>query len=305
MARRVLLAVSVVLFLAGCGGAAGGAGFYGFSRVDGLGDMDIATLVYAASKDDVYLQSAFKGLHKRAGATWEKVALPGGAFGVGGLWAASPTDVWATLDSKVIRFDGTTWTEFADLSQVPQVNFSSLGAIHGCSVSEVWVLDGFQGLAAKWDGTRWTRYLTQQPQGEQVFCLAPGDVWVTTSFGLTHLVGGAFVEDRTIRGGRVWGASATQLWSAGDDTQVSFWDGSAWTAQPLDDGHNLEALWGTSPTDIWAIGNFGAMAHFDGASWTRIDTGLGNEQSFSSIHASGPDDVWIVGNRGVILHKGK
>jgi photosystem II stability/assembly factor-like uncharacterized protein len=66
----------------------------------------------------------------------------------------------------------------------------------------------------------------------------------------------------------VWAVSPTDVWTCGTDGQMLHYDGSSWTAAPLDTTQTLQGIWGTSKDDIWTVGAAGTILHYDGKSWS-------------------------------------
>ncbi|MBP6743115.1 MAG: hypothetical protein KA244_09710, partial [Deltaproteobacteria bacterium] len=73
--------------------------------------------------------------------------------------------------------------------------------------------------------------------------------------------------------GAVWGASATDVWTAGAGGLMLHNQGGLWTAVPSGTTQPLTGLWGSSATDIWAVGGAGAIVHYDGTAWTASTSG--------------------------------
>jgi hypothetical protein len=104
----------------------------------------------------------------------------------------------------------------------------------------------------------------------------------------------------------VWGASASDIFGAGDDV-VARYNGTTWTETPV--SARLLAMSGTSATDVWAVGENRVVLHFDGSAWTP--TTLPGTGHLNDVWANTPTDVYAVGSRldafgaalgGVIAH---
>src|SRR5207245_237473 len=76
--------------------------------------------------------------------------LPSGAV-LRGVWAVSPTDVWAVGDgSTALHFDGTTWRAVT----VPAMAF---GQMWGSGSNDIWAAGGaYSASLDHWNGTAWS-----------------------------------------------------------------------------------------------------------------------------------------------------
>ncbi|HET9930877.1 MAG TPA: hypothetical protein VFQ35_09330 [Polyangiaceae bacterium] len=101
----------------------------------------------------------------------------------------------------------------------------------------------------------------------------------------------------------VWGASANDIWIAGESGTLLHWDGSTWTEVPSGTQSALRALSGTSAKDVWAAGLDGVLLHFDGSSWSSTQksgapwspaTGP-NERPIYTVFAA-PNALWAGGS---------
>lgn len=101
----------------------------------------------------------------------------------------------------------------------------------------------------------------------------------------------------------VWGASATDVWLAGEGGTLLHWNGSSWSLAASGTESGLRALSGTSSKDVWAAGLDGTLLHFDGASWSaKQKTGAlwspasgPNERPIYSLLAL-PKQLWAGGS---------
>ncbi len=189
-------------------------------------------------------------------------------------------------------------------SVVPTVrlgtNDNSFGAVAAVSASDVWAVgdylpdadgsnpDATLGLAAHFDGTRWT--VTPTPN--------PGPNYVTL-FGVAAVPG------------RAWAVGSAMDGAFHTHALIEAWDGTAWHVVPaprLDDRRDiLFSATATGPDDVWAVGErqdfsgrFGTLVeHFDGRDWRVLpspDPGTSGNH-LDGVAANGPDDVWAVGQR--------
>jgi hypothetical protein len=102
----------------------------------------------------------------------------------------------------------------------------------------------------------------------------------------------------------VWGASATDVWVAGEAGTLLHWNGSTWTQVATGTENGLRAITGTSKTDIWAAGLDGTLIHFDGSSWSATQKNgspwtplVGpNQRPIYALYAPRPNRVWAGGS---------
>lgn len=99
----------------------------------------------------------------------------------------------------------------------------------------------------------------------------------------------------------VWAYNANNVWAAGDDCVIIYWDGVSWTKQLGGAGPcELEGLWGFAEDDVWVVGSRGSLNHWNGSEWTYFENPL--TARLRDVWGSSPDDVWAVGDSGTVLH---
>lgn len=101
-----------------------------------------------------------------------------------------------------------------------------------------------------------------------------------------------------------WGASAKDVWTAGDAGTLLHWDGCAWGVvqvpiQSASSAPNLRALWGSYADDAWAVGDGGTALHWDGRAWTQVSTG--QSADLLGTWGSDPEHFWAAGKSGTIV----
>ncbi|MGD0676539.1 MAG: hypothetical protein ABSC94_14060 [Polyangiaceae bacterium] len=95
-------------------------------------------------------------------------AVSGGLAEAG--WASATDDVWY-VGSRIVHFDGSTWTCTA--AAVP----SQLHAVWGTSKADVWAV-GDRGTILHFDGARWSSVPSPTTHALRgVWASAPCDVW--------------------------------------------------------------------------------------------------------------------------------
>jgi hypothetical protein len=287
---RSRLASAVVLGLCACGGDAWGP-------VSGAPSMTVATDVWAFSATDVWVLDGGSTVYRYDGAEWSTMETPstgglgcifalspsdvwlcagsevlhydGAAFaaldvttptgldGLTGVWASSPSDVFAVGDDAIVaHYDGSAWTR-----TLIDSNFNS--SIWGASPTDVYMLGTFD--LVHFDGSTWSPIELDGGAGDgQVWGTGADDVWVMTdSSQLGHFDGAAWetVETEDFVGdlAAVWGPAPDDLWAAGSAGAIAHYDGESW-----DEVEHQEigapylrlflAVHGSSASDVWAVG---------------------------------------------------
>lgn len=92
------------------------------------------------------------------------------------LWAASPTDVWATspedLSKSIAHFDGARWITY----YVPGMN--NPGSIYGFAYNNIYIAADGGGIW-KFDGANWTKFAQLSVAGQTD--IAFNDIWGESS----------------------------------------------------------------------------------------------------------------------------
>jgi hypothetical protein len=74
--------------------------------------------------------------------------------------------------------------------------------------------------------------------------------------------------------------------------------GFCW-ANPLPQGHPVQAVWGSADDDVWAVGADGLVLHWDGAAWSLVDAGT--DELLVAVEGRGPDDVTVLAVTGELV----
>ena len=215
----------------------------------------------------------------RAGATWKKVPFPGTANEeVAYAAASSPANVWAFGDngfngSRVLRWTGSRFA-------VVKTFGGNISAASVLGPRDVWVygLPAGGGVPAigvwHYNGQTWSRV------GK-------------------NISGGSALNDHD-----VWGFTTTS---------VEHWNGSTWTATPVNrllpprDPHGLNdpqvvGILALSDSNVYAIGNGNrqdeggpvVVLHFNGHKWSSLATGqFGFGPDFGQFSSDGSGGLWL------------
>lgn len=276
-----------------------------------------ASWIRGSGPDDVWVgtvDSSGGDLVRWDGAAWHVMraeAVPGRA-----LLVLGPAEAWLVENGhdpavgrsvpRILRFDGTTWSESLALRAAP------LAAVV-TTPEGVWAA-GEQGVW-RLDAGRWTRVhgplgysVRLAADGEWVFAIAqePGEPRTTVvAFRdgvqvLTQRWPG-FPAALHAAGGHAW--IATQgLTHEGVNAVVHHWDGAAWTALDTGTTMTVNDLWASGPDDLWVVGAIhpttwtsqtGLIAHWDGAEWSRREL---KDYELRAVWGAGPQDVWVSGD---------
>jgi hypothetical protein len=299
--RYIIPTLAAILVALGCGGSgdAGAVSHGAWQKVTQGVDPNLPLSdVFVAGKNDVWISSQTGTLLHKTGTGFHTVTPVAQSSGITRLWGLGPDAIWAVAGESVLKWDGAAWTSESLANQ----GMRDLAGVHGCSATDVWVIDGTQGFAANWNGSAWTRYLTNQNNLESLWCSAHDDVWVSGPFGLAHFTGTTFQTVDTgsleFRGGGFWGSSPHDLWGVGD--AIGHWNGKAWSDVSSDIGPGLSDAHGLSSKNIWAVGGIGSMAHWDGSRWTR--TQFDYQLFFNGVHGASDEGFWAVGVNSNIWH---
>lgn len=181
----------------------------------------------------------------------------------------------------------------------------ALLSVWGTSASDVWAVggdarDGSGPTVLRFDGERWSKLPTGQPQGNLwwVFGFDGGPVYVGGDGGvILRYEDGAFTPmttpgTETVFG--IWGANPDDVWAVGgasDSTGGFAWrlQGDTWVPEPtlpteVSAGAAVWKIYGAAADDAWLVGSNGVALHWDGGALTQGDTGVGS--SLFTVHAS-------------------
>ncbi|HEU4680134.1 MAG TPA: hypothetical protein VFS51_00230, partial [Gemmatimonadales bacterium] len=156
-------------------------------------------------------------------------------------------------------------------------------------------------------------------RGAAIWATSASDIFVTgvhdgSSDGLIlHYNGLAWSEqfraNQVLLGG-LWGASATDVFTAGNPTGGSTspglvlrYNGSQWSdVGPKEDFDHYNTVWGTSPGDLFVGGWFdaipadGLIRHYNGTTWSAMTGhGFGTHGNVTDLAGVSPTDVYALG----------
>jgi len=231
-------------------------------------------------------------------------APAGSPEGLTGVYAASPTDVWAVGGATGDPFEhwnGTSWTG----QGLPAgLCTTAAGALVGnqCGVS---FITGTSADNITADGTG-------------IIDTGTSDVDESVAF---HFNGTSWSQ-MTIPAGVTLGPlaafSATDLWSVNNNGDAEQFNGSTWTTTKLPISTTLPdlsmtSISGSSPSDIWAAGTASTsgverrktapvLEHFNGTSWTNVTVPVNG--GVSDVAAISPTDAFALDGGSLIQWNG-
>ncbi len=248
--------------------------------------------VSAVAPDDVWVAGLGGVALHHDGQAWRARAQ--GLSGRIDHLARVGTELWAAGSEGTFRFDGTSWARPAGAPSGPAAALVSAGA------GDLWVASGtlVHHLAA---GTWSQSAVPESPRA--LWAVSPTQAWAASSTGkLYRTVGGRWTmvaSPVTTRLWTMWGASASDIWAAGD--QLVRWNGTSWATWPSP--CLIDRLWGNAANDVWGACFQGAVIHFDGTAWTIARPAPTEPLQFPiwSVGSSAANDVWVVGPVGRIV----
>jgi len=217
-----------------------------------------------------------------------------------GLYAASPTDVWAVGvpggTDAFEHWNGTSWTGQglpAGIATAPG-NSAGVRSITGTSASNI----------------------TAVGTGD----INTGGTIVQESVAF-HFNGTAWSEmtiPANVELGPVLAFSATNLWSVNNNGDAEQFNGTTWTTTSLpvpaeEPNLDMTSISGSSPSDIWAAGtefneglhrdNSPVLEHFNGTSWSNVSVPVASPTGgLTDVADISPTDAYAVTTVGAILH---
>ena len=217
-----------------------------------------------------------------------------------GVYAASPTDVWAVGvpggTDAFEHWNGTRWTG----QGLPAGIFTAAGNSGGVSF--------ITGTSAS-----------------NITAVGTGDIntggTIVRESDAFHFNGTAWSNmtiPANVELGPVLAFSATNLWSVNSNGDAEHFNGTTWTTTSLpivttQPQLDLTSISGSSPSDIWAAGiasNEGLhrdfspiLEHFNGTSWSNVTVPVKSPTGgLTDVVAISPTDAYAVTTVGAILH---
>lgn len=211
--------------------------------------------------------------------TFDQLTTPG-TLTVFGMWGASPTDLWAVGGNAsgggfAWRFDGTTWTNDADVPADITAQ-GTIWKVGGRAANDIW-MSGSAGTMLHWNGSSLDR--TDVMVDAPLLSVAGNDEFFAT-------VGGQF---------------AGVLYEN---------DGSGWKSKISQSGPLLTGV-AVSDAGAYAVGQYGSVLHRDDGGTWNIEKAV-TQENLHGAYIDPDGGVWAAGGKfdtapltsGVLLHKG-
>ena len=200
-----------------------------------------------SSSSDIWVAYAGSGMHHWNGTAWSNDTSSTAFADILNIYAASPTDAWATSRTQLIHWNGTAWSLVHKAT-----GYEIFGRVTGTSASDVWVIGG-PGVA-HWNGTAWSSWAPQYRYAYTVVAFGPSDALLSGDDGYMArwngttwtevTAGAAHVSEHFVS---VWASGATNAWLAAEGGDVYRFDGAQLTRQNAT--IPALALWGSAASD--------------------------------------------------------
>lgn len=100
------------------------------------------------------------------GSTWSSATIPTGGS-LFSAWGTDANNIWAVgtatssgTQATIMKWDGTSWSNFSVSGLSAKLATGSLRSIWGTSTSNIYVAGDSSGFVSRWDGTTWTTETT-------------------------------------------------------------------------------------------------------------------------------------------------
>ncbi len=213
--------------------------------------------IHGTSDSDLWAISSNR-IARYNGTYWNPITSCAASTGFVDVFSVSPSEIWFIESRRVYRLLSQT------ISEIPITlpTGAQLRAIRGAS-GKIFVV-GTNGVAMKWDGTKWTD-------------ISPG---VTTALN------------------SVWGPDEQNIWVVGDAGTVRYSNGTSWTSINTGVTSNLQSVFGSSTSTVVAAGSGGTLLSLTAASSTIVTSGTANTLSAGSL--AGDGSGFVVGTNIVL-----
>lgn len=269
-----------------------------FCMVDAeLDSLWALTSIHGTSKNDVWAVGTSGTIVHFDGTSWKKTSS-GTVNTLLGVWAVSPTNVWA-VSAWGLVLHGTA-DESGAFAWWPltlptyDITYGEVRTVVG-NGNQVFV----GGAEAPYSGDSF----------------APCVLWSSKDDGDTTSFSNAYSSfDLILPSIRsTWLSPTSELWGTGDDgvvfhANITSHDESSpdpddllWTGVDSVSRVPLYGITGSGDNDIWAVGAVGTLRHWSGGPTFESITSPTTHR-LNGVWASGPNDVWAVGEHGTILH---
>ncbi|MEZ4318584.1 MAG: hypothetical protein R3F61_13810 [Myxococcota bacterium] len=226
--------------------------------------------VHAGDDGTAWLGGAGATVLEYDGSAFVRHVTPGFAGQtVYGVWAQSPSDVWAVggfagREGFAWHYDGSEWATVAlpdDLPRTRDGEIPPLLKVWGRTSDDVWLVGGL-GTILHYDGTALVR--VESGTTEQLFTVhGDADTVVVVGGGASGILlrndGDGFVDDTPPSANLLQGLHVDRdgvVWTAGERGRLFGRHKSTWAEVELDveAPQSYHALWTDGEGDLWAVG---------------------------------------------------
>ncbi len=206
-----------------------------------------------------------------------------------------------------IKWNGAAWTS---QTSVPRV----MVGLDAVSENQVWAA-GNSGYLYFWNGSSWSGSVRRSTQTwTSIDMVSPTDGWAVGAGGGVvgcHAVSGdcstmsswtlqAYTAPRALSG--VSCASTSLCFAVGNQGQISYYNGTAWSNFASPTANTLYSVHMISATDGWAVGAGGAILRWDGTAWSVVSSP--DATAMAHVFALSSSEAYAVGAGGVIWQYG-
>jgi hypothetical protein len=232
-------------------------------------------------------------------------APAGSPEGLTGVYAASPTDVWAVggaTGDPLEQWNGTSWT--------------GQGLPAGLCTTAEGDLEGNQCGVSFITGTSADNITAD---GTGIIDTGTSDVEESVAYHFNGTSWSQMTIPANVTLGPLAAFSATDLWSVNNNGDAEQFNGSTWTTTKLPISTTLPdlsmtSISGSSPSDIWAAGiastegvehrkTAPVLDHFNGTSWTSVTVPVTTGGVTSVVDIS-PTDAYAIDGGSLIQWNG-
>jgi hypothetical protein len=233
-----------------------------FVTIYALGE--VAGEIWIAGPDDSGQGKITAARHN--GGAWLDVSPPNHVGVIYDLWGSGPDDVWLVGAGvgnvpKVWRWDGGQWFD------IPIASINPLFGVWGDGQGETYVAG--RNLH-RWTGLAMEQIVIADSNFDDVFGVAPDDVWLAAGDKSWHFDGNTWTQvpvPNNYTLSQIHGLASDDLWGTGAGG-VLHWDGNTWQAAGLS-GVGVGVV-ERGPSDVLVgLTSPPRIAHWDGFVWTE------------------------------------
>ncbi|HVO76431.1 MAG TPA: hypothetical protein VMT60_00465, partial [Candidatus Bathyarchaeia archaeon] len=215
-----------------------------------------------------------------------------------GVWASSPTDVFAVGNGgTIVHGDGSTFSPW------PSPTTLDLWDVHGTSSTNVYAAGGGSsvGNVIHYDGAQWSVVLTSSVPFFSVWAVSPTEVYAVGPNVVYSFDGSQWTKSNVPARNGIWARGTNDVFVLGHSGIYHF-DGTAWTLfappQPASlTRYELTGIWGCGQ-DIYVVGPYTDVIHFDGSNWDVLES---PSVRLRAMWGTCTGDVIFAGDGGDIL----